>query len=148
MSTTAAATATNVETVKGIYEAFGRGDVPAILETLADDARWEQWENFYPHREGVAWLEPRSGRDDAAGFFGVLANFEISEFNVLDIMASEGQVAATILIDTKVPGGGHLRDEEIHLWTFGSDGKVSAFRHYCDTAKHIAASGGEDTTKK
>jgi ketosteroid isomerase-like protein len=148
MSTTAAASATNVETVKGIYEAFGRGDVPTILEAMADDVRWEQWENFYPHREGVAWLEPRSGREDAAGFFGVVGQFEISEFNVLDIMAGDSQVAATIAIDAKVPGGGRLRDEEVHLWTFGADGKISAFRHYCDTAKHIAASRGDDTTKR
>jgi len=34
-----------VETVQRIYEAFGAGDVPAILELLADDVEWEQWED-------------------------------------------------------------------------------------------------------
>ena len=144
----ATASATNAETVKGIYEAFGRGDVPAILETLADEVRWEHWENFFPHRENVAWLAPRQGREGAAEFFGVAGSFEIAEFQVLDIMASDQQVAATILIDAKVPGGGRLRDEELHLWTFDADGKVSAMRHYSDTAKHIAAANGEDTTAR
>ena len=131
-----------------MYEAFGRGDVPAILDNLADDVRWEQWENFFPHREEVAWLAPRQGRDGAAEFFGVVGSMEIAEFEVRDIMASDNQVAATILIDAKVPGGGRLRDEELHLWTFDTDGKISAMRHYADTAKHIAAAKGEDTTAR
>jgi ketosteroid isomerase-like protein len=29
-------------TVQGIYQAFGSGDVPAILERLAEDVAWEQ----------------------------------------------------------------------------------------------------------
>jgi ketosteroid isomerase-like protein len=36
-------------------------------------------------------------------------------------------------------GGGHYRDEEMHLWTFDDEGKVTRLRHYTDTAKHIAA---------
>jgi hypothetical protein len=43
---------------------------------------------------------------------------------------------------------GRVRDEELHLWRFGSDHKVTAFRHYVDTAKHIAAWNGEDTTRR
>lgn len=31
----------NRETVIGIYEAFGRGDVPWILDRLDDDVEWE-----------------------------------------------------------------------------------------------------------
>ena len=30
-----------IETVQQIYQAFGRGDVPAILDHLADDVDWE-----------------------------------------------------------------------------------------------------------
>src|SRR2546422_10839033 len=30
----------NTEIVKGIYEAFGRGDIPAILNSLADNIEW------------------------------------------------------------------------------------------------------------
>jgi hypothetical protein len=49
------------------------------------------------------------------------------------------QVAVSFVIEYDTPPGGHLRDEEIHLWTFDADGKVSGLRHYTDTAKHIAA---------
>jgi len=30
----------NVKTVQSVYEAFGRGDVSAILEVLTDDVDW------------------------------------------------------------------------------------------------------------
>jgi ketosteroid isomerase-like protein len=40
-------------TVQGIYEAFGKGDVPAILEVLADDVEWEAWENNSAVEAGV-----------------------------------------------------------------------------------------------
>ena len=33
----------HIATVSAIYEAFGRGDVGAIMERLADDVRWEDW---------------------------------------------------------------------------------------------------------
>jgi ketosteroid isomerase-like protein len=33
----------NVETMQQIYEAFRSGDIPEIIERLAEDVRWEQW---------------------------------------------------------------------------------------------------------
>src|SRR4051812_50198202 len=30
----------NLDTVRGAYQAFGRGDVPAVLAILADDIAW------------------------------------------------------------------------------------------------------------
>ena len=35
--------------------------------------------------------------------------------------------------------GKRVRDEEIDLWEFGSDGKINAYRHFLDTAKAIEA---------
>jgi uncharacterized protein len=138
---TTARTTANLETVQGLYEAFGRGDVPAMLETLADDVSWEHWADWSPHRAGVPWLQPRTGKDGVAEFFGIVGQWEIAEFSVLDLMASDSQVVAQIVIDAKLPSGSQYRDEELHLWTFDEDGRVCRFRHYVDTAKHIAAAG-------
>ena len=149
MSSTAAATvtSTNVEAVKSVYAAFGRGDVPAILALLSEDVAWEHWADSFAHRAGVPWLEPRTGRDGVAEFFGIVGTFDIAEFTVRDIMGSETQVAAEIVIDAAIPGGGRYRDEELHLWSFDADGKICRMRHYVDTAKHIAAAQGEDTSR-
>jgi hypothetical protein len=69
----------------------------------------------------------------------------VHEFAVLDLLAGTGRVAAVVVIDAELPGGGRYRDEEMHLWTFRPDGSIGALRHYIDTAKHLAAARGEDT---
>jgi hypothetical protein len=48
--------------------------------------------------------------------------------------------------EADVPGGGHYRDEEIHLWTFDDNGKTVRMRHSTDTAKHITAAQGQRET--
>ena len=146
MSSTA--TATNLETVKALYEAFGSGDVETILGMVSDDVEWEPWADNSSHKAGVPWFTARSGREGVLEFFQLVGTFNITEFSVLDIMAGDKQVAAEIVIEAEVPGGGRYRDEEMHLWSFDADGKINRLRHYTDTAKHIAAASGEDTTKK
>ena len=138
----------NVATVEAIYEAFGRGDIPAVLGHLSEDVSWEHWADSFAQRAGVPSLEPRAGRDGVAEFFALVGQFEITEFAILDVLASDAQVVAEVVIEASVPGGGRYRDEELHLWTFDDTGKVSRMRHYVDTAKHIAATRGEDTTAR
>jgi ketosteroid isomerase-like protein len=139
-STAADRTATNVETVGAIYEAFGRGDVPAIVDLLATDVRWEDWADNRAQAADVPWMRARHGRDEVYGFFAEAGKLEITDFQVLDLLASEHQVVAEVVIEANVPAtGGSYRDEELHLWTFDADGKVTRLRHYTDTAKHIAA---------
>ena len=48
----------NIDTVKQIYAAFGRGDIRAILDTLDDNVEWDV-EVPVP---GVPWLQPRRGK--------------------------------------------------------------------------------------
>jgi ketosteroid isomerase-like protein len=147
MTAAAATTTANVEAVQELYAAFGRGDVPAILELVSEDVRWEDWADSFAQRASVPHLVPRSGRDGVREFFEIIATFDVSEFAVLDVMAGERQVVAEIVIDATNPDGGRYRDEELHLWTFDADGRICRMRHYVDTAKHIAATAGEDTTR-
>ena len=147
MSSTTQA-ATHAEVVQDIYEAFGRGDVPAILGPLADDVRWDHWPDSFAQRAGVPWLRPRVGHGQVAEFFAVIGTWEISDFQVLDVLASDTQVAVQVVMEARHASGGAFRDEELHVWTFGPDGSITALRHYVDTAKHIAAAAGEDTTTR
>lgn len=132
---------TNLETVHKIYEAFGKGDVPTIIEFLSDDVKWEDWADNSAQKEGVPWLQPRHGKAGVWEFFKALGELKVKDFQILSIMANDKQVAAEFVIEADVPStGGHYRDEEMHLWTFNDEGKVVRLRHYVDTAKHIAAS--------
>ena len=131
---------TNVATVKRIYEAFGRGDIPVIVGYLSDNVQWESWANNYAQNAGVPWLLERNGKEGAIEFFKIIGTFIFRDFQVLSVMGDEKQVAAECILEADIPDTGvHFSEEEMHLWTFDEQGKVIRFRHYCDTAKHIAA---------
>jgi len=134
----------NLATVQSIYESFGKGDIPAILDVLADDVEWESWTDNSAFKAGVPWMVPRHGKAEAVHFFEAAGQMEILDLQVLNMMEGGNQVAVEFALEANLPawGGGHYRDEEIHLWTFNHEGKVTRLRHYTDTAKHIAALQG------
>lgn len=136
------------ETVADIYAAFGAGDVPRILDRLSEDVEWDVWPDNHAERANVALLTGGRGRDHVAAFFGTLATCTVEHFAVLDVLASATQAVAHIDIDLVLPGGGRFRDQELHLWTFGPDGRVVAFRHFLDTAKMIAAAREDRTARQ
>ncbi|MEP7371931.1 MAG: nuclear transport factor 2 family protein [Chitinophagaceae bacterium] len=130
----------NLQTINTIYEAFSKGNIPAIIDCIADNSEWELWADNSAQKAGVPWLLPRKGKEGALEFFKTVGELRIKDFQVLSIMSNESQVAVEFIIEADVPAtGGHYRDEEIHLWTFDKDGKVIRLRHYADTAKHINA---------
>ena len=136
----------NLSTVTDIYAAFGRGDVPTILDKIAPTCRWESWADNRAQRAGVATLQPRTGPAGVAEFFAAVGQLQMHDFQVLDMVAGEHQVAVEVVIEYSTPAGGRLRDEELHLWGVDERQQVIRLRHYVDTAKHIAAYAGEDTT--
>ena len=138
----------NAATVADIYAAFGRGDVPAILDQIAEDCRWERWSDNSAQQAGLPYLQPQHGPAGVEAFFAAVAELQVPDFHVLGLIAGEHEVAAKILIEASTPSGGRFRDEELHLWTLDERGKIAGLRHYVDTAKHIAAARGTDTTKR
>jgi ketosteroid isomerase-like protein len=131
----------NIQTVQAIYEAFGRGDVPFIIDQVDADVRWDAWDPPGPaHTGAVPYLVPRSGPAGVAEFFGSLAVVDITAFAPTNLLEGDDQVAAVVEIAFEVKAtGARAKDVEVHLWTFGPDGKVVEFRHVVDTAKHLAA---------
>ncbi|GAB4588849.1 nuclear transport factor 2 family protein [Nocardia sp. IFM 10818] len=133
----------HADLVGSLYTAFGGGDIAFILDQLADDVSWDaDWAANSAQLAGVAHMRARRGPAEVAEFFALLADWKFQDFTVVDIVGSGGQVVAEVRVDAELPNGGRIVDQELHLWGFDADGKVNRFRHYGDTAKHIAAYGG------
>jgi ketosteroid isomerase-like protein len=49
----------NVATVKRIYEAFGKGDIPTIISFVSDHVQWEQWADNSAQKAGFPGCSPR-----------------------------------------------------------------------------------------
>jgi ketosteroid isomerase-like protein len=131
----------NAQTVEEIYAAFGRGDIPAILDKLADDVCWDHLpDGSGAERHGVPWLVARTGRDEVAGFFEALGGLEFHVFAPTAILADGDTVVALIDEEATVRATGErFRDATAHVWSFDLEGKVIAFRHLADTVKHVEA---------
>lgn len=126
-----------VDTVHQIYQAFGRGDVPAILDQLAEDVEWE----YGISSTDVPWLQPRRGRAQVAEFFQALAALEIQKFQPKAFLEGGSLVVALVDLEATVRSTGRrvVEEDEAHIWRFDAAGKVSRFRHRADTYQHWAA---------
>lgn len=126
----------HIATIQKLYQAFGQGDVPAVLELLRPDVEWEH--DAIDH--GIPWLRPGRGRDHAAGFFGEVAKLEFHAFAPEAFLADENHVAVFVRHDvTNSATGKRFAGVEIHYWTFDAEGRVSRMKHFADTAQHKAA---------
>ena len=94
----------NLATVTAIYEAFGKGDIPAILDHMAADVQWEAWADNSAQKAGVPWLQARQGKDGVLAFFQYLGTqMQVTEFQVLSILDGGHQIAVEFVIAANLP---------------------------------------------
>src|SRR5262245_62009350 len=124
--------ADNAGTVAEIYEAFGRGDVPAILDQLADDVQWDQG----IRDTAIPYYEPGVGKQHVVSFFqNLAATLELTDFEPLAICDGGEIVTVPIRYAGRIIGGGEIAmNLECHIWRFDSEGKVASFNHVLDLA--------------
>lgn len=124
----------NLATVRAMYEDFNKGNIAGILDRLADNVEWEKWKDNYAQKADVPYLRFQTGRQGVADFFKAVEDLGITNIEILSMMEGENQVAVEVYLESA-----KFNDEEIHLFTFDDEGKITRFRHYLDTAKQIAA---------
>jgi ketosteroid isomerase-like protein len=133
----------NVKVVQDIYAAFGRGDLPAILDKLADNVDWEYGYRVAPNP--IPWLQPQRGKDGVAGFFKSLQdNLEIHGFGVNALAEGPNLVVSLFHIEATIKKTGKriVEQDEAHIWHFNDAGKVVRFRHCADTYQQAMAYSG------
>ena len=122
--------AENVAIVKGIYEAFAKGDVPAVVAAMSPDIEWNEAENF-PYSDG----NPYRGPDAILGgvfsrIGGEWDGFSVEPRQFLD--AGDTVVMTGRYTGTYKATGRPINAQVAHFWTLAS-GKVVQFQQLVDT---------------
>jgi uncharacterized protein len=119
----------NVETVKGLYAAFAKRDIPAIVAMLSPDVEWGEPPNpFNPaggtrkgHEGFLEWIE--IGRRSE----------EILQLEPRKMLVDEDSVAVVGFTRCRaIPTGKVYESDFVHLVTLES-GRVTKFREFFDT---------------
>jgi len=119
-----------------VYEAFGRGDIPALAEVMADDIEWTIPGD--PNDNPTAGT--CRGKDEVLAWFGRLAeDLDFTAFEPRDFIAQGDKVVSIVHAEATVRSTGRsVANDEAHVWTF-KDGKLARFQIYFDTAAAAAA---------
>ena len=122
----------SVEVARGLYEAFGRGDMAGVLGAMADDIKWYEAEGL-PY--GGLY---HGGEAVAQNVFGPITQ-DIPNFAVTaeEFIASGDTVAVVArYTGTGKDTGKELDLPVVHVWDV-RDGKLAQFRQFVDTAKFL-----------
>jgi uncharacterized protein len=124
-------TDTKIATVQSVYEAFGRGDIDAILEYLTDDIDWASC----PDSTIAPWHGVRHGKEEVPTFFTALAeNLDVTGFEPLAFTSNETDVMVVTRWAATARATGTSAEMDIHHWWRFRDGKICFYRGTEDTA--------------
>lgn len=125
----------NIAATQKLFEAFGAGDVPGILEYVNDNITIE----FYGPPT-IPYAGIYQGREEARGFFEtVLSSVEINQFEPQEMLADADKVIVTGHLNLKaISTGGIIDSDFVHVITL-SNNKWSRFRDFMDTSVAVAA---------
>jgi ketosteroid isomerase-like protein len=122
----------NVKTIQGMYDAFGRGDVEAILAGLTDEVDWAT------EAAGTAapWWGPRTGHAGVVDFFTAFGStMEVEEFTPKTYAANDDEVFCVVRCVATARATGKTTAMDLHHYFRFEDGKVSYYRGTEDTAQ-------------
>ena len=120
----------NKRTVQTIFEAFGRGDIPAVLEHVSEDVTWKA-----PGPAVVSYFGDRQGHAGATEFFVQLGgSVDFEHFEPGAFIAEGDKVVVLGRERGRVKGTGKTFDNEWALVFTFDGGKVSGFQCYENTA--------------
>jgi ketosteroid isomerase-like protein len=127
----------NRQVVQGLFESFGRGDVPAMLGVLSEDIQWKiQGPTNVPH------FGEYNGHEGVTDFLVKLgSNVEMEKFEPREFVTSGNRVIVLGGERGRVKSTGQVFDNDWAMVFVLSDGKIKSFRSYEDTAAVSGAFG-------
>jgi hypothetical protein len=123
----------NVQMMRDLYDALGRGDIPAVLGAMDPDIEWREAEGSPYEPAGNAWRGPDAVMQN---LFVRLA----TEWDGFAVHPREFYDAGrAVVVEARYTGtfkqtGRKLDAQACHVLKV-RDGKITSFRQYMDTAQ-------------
>jgi ketosteroid isomerase-like protein len=122
----------NIKIIQGVYEAFGRGDVAAVLDAVAEDVDWAA----EAAGTSAPWYGVRHGKDEVVKFFEEFGTaMEVEEWTPLAFAASDADVHSVVRIRARARATGKALTMNLHHFFTMRDGKITYYRGTEDTAQ-------------
>lgn len=130
------ATARNRTRVEALYAAYLAGDMPTVMEAMAEDVRWVSGEAA----GGAPWCGERVGRDGVQAYFAALtAECEILDYRIGRVIVDGDWAAVTATVRARFHRSGVEQElDKVDVLRL-RDGQVVEFREYYDTGAIAAA---------
>jgi ketosteroid isomerase-like protein len=124
----------NLDVVRSLYAAFGRGDLGEVLAPLDPQVSWRT-----PGGPDLPTGGLRHGVPAVREFFGLLLNtFDIADFQPRDFLVAGDKVVVLGTSREGPKGSGRLVDFRwVHVFTF-RDGRIVAFEEPADVSELVA----------
>jgi hypothetical protein len=123
----------NAEIMRGLYQSFGAGDIPAVLAAMSPDIEWREAESNPYKMDGKPWVGPDAVVQNLFARLGE----EWEGFTVTP--ASFHDAGQTVAVEGRYTGkykatGRGLDAQFCHVWKL-ENGKVKSFQQFTDTAQ-------------
>lgn len=120
----------NIKLIRTAYEAFGRGDIPAVLDMLHDDCEWGVDATGHP----APYYGVRHNKGEVLAFFQELGSmFEVEQFEPIAMAGDGDDVLAVVTYGIKSRATGKSGTMNIYHHFKVVDGTVRYFRGSEDT---------------
>ena len=126
---------TNTDVLQQGYEAFARGDIPAILDLLTDGVEW-----IHQGPSVIPGAGTRHGHEGVAEYFSLLdESLEFEQFEPREFVAQGDTVVVVGLERSVSKATGHTIEQEwAHVYTLRG-GKIATGLFIEDTATMVDA---------
>ena len=121
-----------IKTIEEVYQAFGRGDVAAILDAVTDDVDWAAETTS----TAAPWYGVRHGKDAVAAFFAAFGSaMEVEDFTPISFAANDTDVLTVVRFRARSRSTGKTAAMDLHHYFKFRESKIAYYRGTEDTAQ-------------
>lgn len=121
----------NMDIIKGMYNSFTNGNIPAVLDAMDQNIEWNEAENF-PYADGNPYIGPTAVLEGV--FYRLGSEWEYWTLDDITLHeTTDNMVIATGFYNAKNKKTGKvIKSQFTHHWSINNS-KVTRFQQYADT---------------